>query len=521
MVGQVAVYTLNLILLRTYLAGQPYVLDEPSLDAHPRPWDRLTGLWRSWFPLESLGALASRFSATREGTSLTLASEQGLFVAPDSSLHTVFNVAIALADNLTAATAGLHVMSLTVWPERSFFDALLTRFTDETRALDIIAQSMESRLYAGPLSAAVRRAVTGCFSEEPVIALDLADVGDRLVLSPRDRDLTWRAPDSVRELPRLSRYAAELAAHSRAELDAHWLDWSLLDPHSAPHSDRQGWERFLASPAAAPVLRVAMRQLTAAQCARFARILRNQSLDRLFSPYDVDTAAALAVLAWRGEDSRLCLGWIDVILQQCSRRDWSPLDIPLGTWDGLADLFRTADPLFARARERFAALVDVDIESAQHDQLAAPLATGQPHLIEFWIQALRIGVTQTRGSIVQAVIPVVTRENAEFSGYTRRWFLLLLRWARESSEAQLITNVLFGRSAYDAGAWWTHFGAEGPEAIDLDRACQDLTYREAMDLRWALALQQPPASADQNRGPRPALFPASYFRHFRLAISAS
>jgi hypothetical protein len=44
-----AIYTLNLILLRTLVGGGSYTLDAHAIDAGHRPWDRLTNLWRSWF----------------------------------------------------------------------------------------------------------------------------------------------------------------------------------------------------------------------------------------------------------------------------------------------------------------------------------------------------------------------------------------------------------------------------------------------------------------------------------------
>jgi hypothetical protein len=60
--GHLAVYSLNLILLRTYLsADSPCVLHEADLGQQPaglRAGDRLASLWRSWFPPESLEALA-------------------------------------------------------------------------------------------------------------------------------------------------------------------------------------------------------------------------------------------------------------------------------------------------------------------------------------------------------------------------------------------------------------------------------------------------------------------------------
>ena len=128
--GHVAVYTLNLILLRTYLTQQCWTLDEASLDAGDRPWDRLTALWYSWFTPESLGTLATQFTATRTGTLLTLEpARSALTVAPSSPLYTAYSAATALADNLTAASMGLHVISLNEVAE-DFVNALLDSFPE-------------------------------------------------------------------------------------------------------------------------------------------------------------------------------------------------------------------------------------------------------------------------------------------------------------------------------------------------------------------------------------------------------
>ena len=61
--GHLAVYSLNLVVVRTYLSDGRYVLDENDLGEQPadcRAWDRLASIWRSWFPPQSLATLASQ-----------------------------------------------------------------------------------------------------------------------------------------------------------------------------------------------------------------------------------------------------------------------------------------------------------------------------------------------------------------------------------------------------------------------------------------------------------------------------
>jgi hypothetical protein len=115
LLGHVAVYSLNLILLRCYLADAQYTLAEADLGQvadGPSPWDLLTGLWRSWFPRSILGALPDVFNATREGSALVLEpSRSALFVPASSNLAVAHNVDIALADNQAAASTGVHLLS--------------------------------------------------------------------------------------------------------------------------------------------------------------------------------------------------------------------------------------------------------------------------------------------------------------------------------------------------------------------------------------------------------------------------
>jgi hypothetical protein len=118
--GHLAIYGLNLILLRTYLSDGAFTLKEADLGGESdacSPWDRLTAIWRSWFPAEGLAALASRLTATRQGTEIVLEpSASALAWATGSPLSGAYNVALAFGDNLAIASLGLHLTSLEPTP---------------------------------------------------------------------------------------------------------------------------------------------------------------------------------------------------------------------------------------------------------------------------------------------------------------------------------------------------------------------------------------------------------------------
>jgi hypothetical protein len=120
--GYLAIYTLNLILLRTMFDPDGYTFVEadeiveegttqptlkerfPSPDG-TRAWDRLTFLWRSWFSLETLNGLATIFRAGREGEKIRLTTQ--LDLPSNSRLEQIRDVSEALADDVTAGLSGL------------------------------------------------------------------------------------------------------------------------------------------------------------------------------------------------------------------------------------------------------------------------------------------------------------------------------------------------------------------------------------------------------------------------------
>lgn len=108
--GYLAIYTLNLILLRTLLAPDGYIFKEelspPSMDG-TRAWDRLSYLWRSWFSFETLNELAALLTAERKGTEIHLKIKDTYFIPISGNrLRLIYNVSQAVADDITSGLAG-------------------------------------------------------------------------------------------------------------------------------------------------------------------------------------------------------------------------------------------------------------------------------------------------------------------------------------------------------------------------------------------------------------------------------
>jgi hypothetical protein len=112
-VGYIAIYTLNLLLLRTFLdqSTDGYTFDEANYtrsENGTRPWDRLTYLWRSWFSLETLKQLAAILQTERDSTKLHLSIRKNSDPGPSRDrLNLVYSVSQTLADNITAGLSGL------------------------------------------------------------------------------------------------------------------------------------------------------------------------------------------------------------------------------------------------------------------------------------------------------------------------------------------------------------------------------------------------------------------------------
>lgn len=510
--GHLAIYSLNLILLRAYLSDAPYVLDEADLSGQHaicRPWDRLTAIWRSWFPPESLSALASRFTAVRQNTQITITpTASPLAMVAGKALAAAYNVSLAFADNLAAGSFGLHLSLLESTPE-GYLDGLRASVHAEAKDLlpaMVIAASRTSRRPAAELpvfSPDFENAYTSSHAYEevasgylpPGLALEFSDMADRMLISPtlKEKARVGR-PSNMGEFAQLSRYASEVAVHSRFSWQPAWL-LDLFRPYFSPKynsgSSVEELRELLLGPAAAPALRALLHQLDADKLVSIAEAI-DQALTSN-SVFDVDTAVAVAIIAWRGNTASLCLRILDLIIRDCTEGARSVLDIPVQLWSDLTDLLVSADPDIARRREAFAKLIRKDVEIRDPQVLATQAEFGTS--VGFIIHALRID-----NHISRRQLEIFFKRTLALYPYSskkaRGNFLLLIRFAREIDDRQFVKNIFSHDPRKSAGtdsspnSPWKQILAVPPdqplETLDMESIFTDLTYREAMDLRWAL-----------------------------------
>jgi len=117
LVGHIAVYSVNLILLRVIVCDEPFVMDENGIKSYEdgaRPWDRLVHLWRSWFSLEALSGLIAVIESSRNADVVEVKARPTFQVAEARGrIEVLLNVSVAVADDLTAAVSGLAHSEIT------------------------------------------------------------------------------------------------------------------------------------------------------------------------------------------------------------------------------------------------------------------------------------------------------------------------------------------------------------------------------------------------------------------------
>ena len=113
LIGHVAIYSMNLVLLRLVVGAQSFVFDEAEVASHEdgtRPWDRLIHIWRSWFALGNLNGLTAVMLTNRTDSKITVTAKKK-FQAEESKsrLQDCLNVAMALGDNVASGLSGLFL----------------------------------------------------------------------------------------------------------------------------------------------------------------------------------------------------------------------------------------------------------------------------------------------------------------------------------------------------------------------------------------------------------------------------
>ncbi|MBF0379378.1 MAG: AAA family ATPase [Magnetococcales bacterium] len=133
--GYLAIYSMNLVILRTVLDKREYLFDEKLIDENiidkekmlatrstesegektdsinrdrSYPWDRLTNLWRSWYSFDGLNGLTNILKAKRHADCVIHIEALRPFddSSPRNRLDLVRRVAISLGDDLLHGLAG-------------------------------------------------------------------------------------------------------------------------------------------------------------------------------------------------------------------------------------------------------------------------------------------------------------------------------------------------------------------------------------------------------------------------------
>jgi len=113
LVGHIAIYSINLVLLRLVSGKAPFAFDESEIASYEdgtRPWDRLVHIWRSWFSLGNLNGLTAVMVADRSEKMIKVVAKDK-FQAGESAgkLQEFRNVALSLGDDVSACIAGFYL----------------------------------------------------------------------------------------------------------------------------------------------------------------------------------------------------------------------------------------------------------------------------------------------------------------------------------------------------------------------------------------------------------------------------
>ena len=161
LLGHLAIYSLNLVILRITLSQGSFFLREEELgDQHEasRAWDRLTHVWRSWLSLESLTGVAAVMTARRDGAKIELCPEASPADRSGSRLRDVLTVGLALGDKISAGLAGLHLASLEP-DEHRLVQSLNQGLVEEGLDLGSIAAALCAKYRVSPIDSDILSAI--------------------------------------------------------------------------------------------------------------------------------------------------------------------------------------------------------------------------------------------------------------------------------------------------------------------------------------------------------------------------
>jgi hypothetical protein len=176
LLGHIAIYSINLILLRVIVSDEPFVFDEDQIGRYEdgaRPWDRLAHLWRSWFALDNLNGVTAVLRADRRDSQIIVGVKDKFQIAESQDrLETYLNVGIALGDNISSGLTGLLIF-------------------DPSKDNQLKLEEIAARLGAEKIDLEFQIAMKGLFESER--ALDYGGAGDFIVMVRQTLEMALRA----------------------------------------------------------------------------------------------------------------------------------------------------------------------------------------------------------------------------------------------------------------------------------------------------------------------------------------
>lgn len=158
LLGYLSTYTLNLVILACTLSPGGFEFNEEEycypetnvIDA--RPWDKLTSLWKAWFPSADLMGLSVILKAKRENKTSILIGCNKKFEATryEQPIDILLCVSFTLGDNLLAGLSGLQTQRF----------CEITRMSNED-ICDMLKEE-SSDLYFSYLITLLRKEINGC-----------------------------------------------------------------------------------------------------------------------------------------------------------------------------------------------------------------------------------------------------------------------------------------------------------------------------------------------------------------------
>ena len=331
LLGHLAVYSLNLILLRTVLSDNYFTFDELTFNADNegcRPWDRLVQLWRSWLPLDSLTGVGAIMNASRSGNEVIVHSESfsSTKSVSQSRLHAIFNVADALGDDVLSVLSGLSVYDGSNI-EGSVIGESVSRLSQDD--IDLTAQwsalkarweSESPQITSRYMNQYLNRHISEPFGPT------LLEVFSRYGFSLKHAPALRVSPTPASGLAKLSRYEAELWIELKDHLEPRWLPYLLSD--MGPATDMLGL--LTHSWAGAPLLWAASRRFMNSNVIECTMRLNTEGpLGHIVGAgfIDLETAASMANLAAIYDASDLCEVALRAIIDGITNRRWHLGDI--------------------------------------------------------------------------------------------------------------------------------------------------------------------------------------------------